>query len=54
MLEAMCGFDQKDSTSSESPVPNFEAMLTGNIKNKKLEYFREYRLDGMSPQIESL
>ena len=28
MLEAMCGFDQKDSTSSENPVPNFEAMLT--------------------------
>ena len=54
MLEAMCGFDQKDSTSSESPVPNFEAMLTGNIKNKTIGIPREYRLDGMSPQIESL
>ena len=54
MLEAMCGFDQKDSTSSETPVPNFEAMLTGNIKNKKIGIPREYRLDGMSPQIESL
>ena len=54
MLEAMCGFDQKDSTSSERPVPDFEAMLTGNIKNKKIGIPREYRLDGMSPQIESL
>ena len=54
MLEAMCGFDQKDSTSSESPVPDFEAMLTGNIKNRKIGIPREYRLDGMSPQIESL
>ena len=54
MLEAMCGFDQKDSTSSENPVPNFEAMLTGNIRNKKIGIPREYRLDGMSPQIESL
>ena len=54
MLEAMCGFDQKDSTSSERSVPNFEAMLTGNIKNKKIGIPREYRLDGMSPQIESL
>ena len=54
MLEAMCGFDQKDSTSSETPVPNFEAMLTGNIRNKKIGIPREYRLDGMSPQIESL
>ena len=54
MLEAMCGFDQKDSTSSERSVPNFEAMLTGNIRNKKIGIPREYRLDGMSPQIESL
>ena len=36
MLEPMCGFDNKDSTSSESQVPNFEAMLTGDIKGKKI------------------
>ena len=54
MLEPMCGFDNKDSTSSESQVPNFEAMLTGDIKGKKIGIPREYRLEGMSPQIESL
>ncbi|MBT6298282.1 MAG: Asp-tRNA(Asn)/Glu-tRNA(Gln) amidotransferase subunit GatA, partial [Rhodobacteraceae bacterium] len=35
MLEAMCGHDPKDSTSSELPVPNFEALLTGDIRGKK-------------------
>ena len=54
MLEPMCGFDNKDSTSSESKVPNFEAMLTGDIKGKKIGIPREYRLEGMSPQIEGL
>jgi aspartyl-tRNA(Asn)/glutamyl-tRNA(Gln) amidotransferase subunit A len=54
MLEPMCGFDKKDSTSSDNAVPNFEAMLTGDIKGKKIGVPREYRLDGMSSQIESL
>lgn len=32
MLEAMCGHDPMDSTSADLAVPNFEAMLTGDIK----------------------
>jgi len=35
MLEAMASHDRKDSTSSNFPVPNFEAALTGDIKGKK-------------------
>ncbi|MEO1779214.1 MAG: amidase, partial [Pseudomonadota bacterium] len=31
MLEAMCSHDPKDSTSADLPVPNSEAMLTGDI-----------------------
>ncbi|MEO0745519.1 MAG: amidase, partial [Pseudomonadota bacterium] len=30
MLETMCSHDPKDSTSADLPVPNFEAMLTGD------------------------
>ena len=54
MLEAMCGHDPKDSTSADLPVPNFEAMLTGDIKGKKIGIPREYRMDGMPTEIESL
>ena len=54
MLEAMCGHDPKDSTSADIPVPNFEAMLTGDIKGKKIGIPKEYRMDGMPAEIEKL
>ena len=54
MLEAMCSHDPKDSTSADLPVPNFEAMLTGDIKGKKIGIPKEYRMDGMPDEIEAL
>lgn len=54
MLEAMCGHDPKDSTSADLAVPNFEAMLTGDIKGKVIGIPREYRMDGMPAEIEKL
>jgi aspartyl-tRNA(Asn)/glutamyl-tRNA(Gln) amidotransferase subunit A len=54
MLEAMASHDRKDSTSSNFPVPNFEAALTGDIKGKKIGIPNEYRMDGMSEEIEKL
>ena len=54
MLEAMCSHDPKDSTSAELEVPNFEALLTGDIRGKKIGIPKEYRLDGMPDEIEKL
>ena len=54
MLEAMCGHDPKDSTSADLPVPNFEAMLTGDIRGQKIGIPREYRMDGMPDEIAAL
>ncbi len=54
LLEAMAGHDPKDSTSAEIPVPDFEAMLTGDIRGKKIGIPREYRMDGMPDEIEKL
>ncbi len=54
MLEAMCGHDPKDSTSADLPVPDFEAMLTGDIKGKTIGIPKEYRMDGMPDEIEAL
>ncbi|WP_027244317.1 Asp-tRNA(Asn)/Glu-tRNA(Gln) amidotransferase subunit GatA [Leisingera daeponensis] len=54
MLEAMCGHDPKDSTSAELAVPDFEAMLTGDIRGKKIGIPKEYRMDGMPGEIEKL
>ena len=54
MLEAMCGFDPKDSTSMNLPVPNFEAALTGDIRGKTIGIPKEYRVDGMPDALEAL
>jgi aspartyl-tRNA(Asn)/glutamyl-tRNA(Gln) amidotransferase subunit A len=54
MLEAMAGHDVKDSTSADLAVPNFEAMLTGDIKGKKIGIPKEYHMDGMPADIETL
>lgn len=51
MLNVMCGHDPKDSTSSPLAVPDFEKALTGNIKGKKIGIPKEYRPDGMNPEI---
>ena len=54
MLDAMCGHDPKDSTSANLAVPDFEAALTGDIRGKKIGIPREYRMDGMPAEIETL
>ncbi|SDY63470.1 aspartyl/glutamyl-tRNA(Asn/Gln) amidotransferase subunit A [Jannaschia faecimaris] len=54
MLAAMSGHDPKDSTSADLAVPDFEAMLTGDIKGQVIGIPREYRMDGMPEEIETL
>jgi len=54
MLRAMSGFDPKDSTSAESPVPDFEAALTGDIRGLKIGVPQEYRVEGMPAEVEAL
>ncbi|MGR3483919.1 MAG: Asp-tRNA(Asn)/Glu-tRNA(Gln) amidotransferase subunit GatA [Paracoccaceae bacterium] len=51
---AMMGHDPKDSTSVDLPVPDFEAMLTGDVRGKVIGIPREYRMDGMPDAIERL
>jgi len=53
-LRAMAGHDAQDSTSAPLSVPDFEAALTGDIRGKKIGIPREYRMDGMSDEIEAL
>jgi aspartyl-tRNA(Asn)/glutamyl-tRNA(Gln) amidotransferase subunit A len=53
-LSAMAGHDPKDSTSADLAVPDFEAALTGDIRGKKIGIPREYRLDGIPAEIDTL
>ena len=54
MLGAMAGHDPKDSTSVELPVPDFRKALTGDIRGLKIGIPKEYRVDGMSQEIDAL
>ncbi len=54
MLESMAGYDEKDSTCINIPVPNYEAALTGDISGLKVGIPNEYRVDGMPGEIEKL
>ncbi len=51
MLGAMAGFDPRDSTSADLPVPDFEAALSGDIRGLRIGVPKEYRVDGMADDI---
>jgi len=54
MLRAMAGFDPRDSTSADLPVPDFEAAVGRDVKGLRIGIPREYRVDGMPAEIEAL
>ncbi len=51
MLRSMAGYDPKDSTSANRPVPDYTKALDGKIKGKTVGIPKEYRVDGMPEEI---
>ncbi|WP_264797865.1 aspartyl/glutamyl-tRNA amidotransferase subunit A, partial [Acidocella aminolytica] len=54
LLNAMAGFDEKDSTSAERAVPDFTTALNRGVKGLKIGIPAEYRLEGTNPEILAL
>ncbi|MEQ1713494.1 MAG: amidase family protein, partial [Hyphomicrobium sp.] len=54
MLKVMASHDPKDSTSVDVPVPDYEAALTRGVKGLRVGVPKEYRVPGMSKEIEDL
>src|SRR5712672_965294 len=54
LLRSMSGHDPKDTTSVDRPVPDYEAAVGRSIKGLKIGVPKEYRVDGMAPEIETL
>ncbi|MBL8675511.1 MAG: Asp-tRNA(Asn)/Glu-tRNA(Gln) amidotransferase subunit GatA, partial [Rhodospirillales bacterium] len=54
LLGAMAGHDPKDSTSAPLKVPDFAAACAGGVRGLKVGSPKEYRVDGMSPEIDAL
>ena len=54
MLRSMAGHDPKDSTSVDRPVPDYEAALGQSVRGLKVGVPKEYRVDAMPQEIETL
>ena len=54
LMHSMAGHDPKDTTCVDMPVPDYEAALGKSIKGMKIGIPKEYRVDGMAPEIDKL
>lgn len=54
MLRSMAGYDGRDSTSVNRPVPNYLEAIEGGIAGLRIGIPKEYRVEGMPAEIETL
>ena len=54
LLKSMAGHDPKDSTSINTEVPDFASFVGKSVKGLRVGIPKEYRVDGMPPEIEKL
>jgi len=54
LLEVMASHDPKDSTSMDAPLPNLEQALGSSLKGLRVGIPKEYRVEGMSAEIDAL
>jgi aspartyl-tRNA(Asn)/glutamyl-tRNA(Gln) amidotransferase subunit A len=52
VLNAIAGFDNRDSTSVPEPTPDYTKCLDGDLKGLKLGVPKEYFVKGMQPEVE--
>ena len=51
VLNSICSYDPKDSTSSKKKIPDFEKATDSSIKGMKIGIPKEYETDGVSEDI---
>ncbi len=51
LLREIAGYDDKDASVADAPVPDYAALLTGDIRGKKIGIPREYRPDGLNAEV---
>jgi len=52
MLSAIAGHDPKDSTSVDTPVPDYTSSLTQSVKGLKIGLPKEYFIAGLDPDVQ--
>ncbi|ESS71875.1 glutamyl-tRNA(Gln) amidotransferase subunit A [Methyloglobulus morosus KoM1] len=51
LMQAMAGFDEKDSTSVDLPVPDYQAGLNAELKGLKIGLPKEFFGDGLNGNV---
>jgi aspartyl-tRNA(Asn)/glutamyl-tRNA(Gln) amidotransferase subunit A len=51
VLEVISGFDERDSTSLDEPVPPYAAALTGDVRGLRVGLPKEYFGDGIDAEV---
>lgn len=54
LLSSMAGYDAKDSTSVNRPVPDYASAIARGVKGLKVGVPKEYRVDGTNAEILAL
>ncbi|HSC18962.1 MAG TPA: Asp-tRNA(Asn)/Glu-tRNA(Gln) amidotransferase subunit GatA [Rhizomicrobium sp.] len=54
LLRHMASVDEKDSTSVDMPVPDYEQGLDNGVKGLRVGIPKEYRIGGAPPEIDAL
>jgi aspartyl-tRNA(Asn)/glutamyl-tRNA(Gln) amidotransferase subunit A len=52
ILNAMAGFDERDSTSVDTPVPNYTATLNDSLEGLRIGLPKEYFASGLDSEVE--
>jgi len=53
LLNVISGYDKRDSTSVNQPVPDYTKSLDGNIKGLRIGLPKEYMIGGLDPEVKA-
>lgn len=53
VLNAITGYDKKDSTSADYAYPDYTLALTGEVKGMRIGLPKEYLGEGIAPEVEA-
>ena len=53
LLNVISGYDKRDSTSVNQPVPDYTKALDGNIKGLRIGLPKEYMIGGLDPEVKA-
>ena len=53
MMNVLAGHDPKDSTSVDTPVPDYCAALTGDVRGLRIGLPKEYFIDGLDVDVQA-